>query len=162
MLYWCHKNRKNCKPRGEECIGKYAVVEKKRGFNRREVDWTRAKLMQGGHGARHEDSGSACAPRTPGGGFEGVGCLSFGKYNNIMFIPKFIKERFWFFKKKGFNHHIDTRNHLDYYDICERKIIIFALLLNIYANIVAFHCHTCRESSQPTVFKPSRTFLWTF
>lgn len=76
--------------------------------------------MQGGHGARHEDSGSACAPCTPGGGFEGVGCLSFGKYNNIMFIPQFIKANFDL-KKKGCNHHIDARNHLDYLTHAEEK-----------------------------------------
>lgn len=44
--------------------------------------------MQGGHGARHEDSGSACATCTSGGGFEWSGRFSFGKYKNIVFILK--------------------------------------------------------------------------
>lgn len=52
--------------------------------------------MQGGHGARHEDSGSACATCTSGGGFEWPGRFSFGIYNNIVFILKqsFYKDEF--------------------------------------------------------------------
>lgn len=30
MLYWCHKNWENCKPGGEDCVGKYAVLKKKK------------------------------------------------------------------------------------------------------------------------------------
>lgn len=50
--------------------------------------------MQGGHGARHEDSGSACVSCTSGGGFEWPGRFTSGKYMFFILKQSFYKDEF--------------------------------------------------------------------